>query len=78
MFTEDINLGLAKRQFSLDYDQLVIAVGAYSRTFGIPGVKEHACFLKEVSDARKIRKRVIDCKFKLCLVNRPRVTEIQP
>ncbi|OBZ86530.1 putative NADH dehydrogenase [Choanephora cucurbitarum] len=53
--------GLAKRQFSLDYDQLVIAVGAYSRTFGIPGVKEHACFLKEVSDARKIRKRVIDC-----------------
>ncbi|KAI8367170.1 FAD/NAD(P)-binding domain-containing protein [Choanephora cucurbitarum] len=53
--------GLAKRQFALDYDQLVIAVGAYSRTFGIPGVKEHACFLKEVNDARKIRKRVIDC-----------------
>ncbi|KAI8366174.1 pyridine nucleotide-disulfide oxidoreductase-domain-containing protein [Blakeslea trispora] len=53
--------GLTKRQFSLDYDKLVIAVGAYSRTFGIPGVKEHACFLKEVNDARRIRKRVIDC-----------------
>ncbi|KAI8074306.1 FAD/NAD(P)-binding domain-containing protein [Gilbertella persicaria] len=53
--------GLERRQFSLDYDKLVIAVGAYSRTFGIPGVKEHACFLKEVNDARRIRKRVIDC-----------------
>jgi NADH:ubiquinone reductase (non-electrogenic) len=28
---------------------------------GIPGVKEHACFLKEISDAQKIRKKVMDC-----------------
>ncbi|KAF9193936.1 hypothetical protein BGZ51_001629 [Haplosporangium sp. Z 767] len=45
----------------LDYDHLIIAVGSYSNTFHIPGVKEHAFFLKEVSDARKIRTRVLEC-----------------
>lgn len=28
---------------------------------GIPGVKEHSCFLKEVGDAQNIRKRIMDC-----------------
>lgn len=28
---------------------------------GIPGVREHACFLKEITDAHKIRKKVMDC-----------------
>ncbi len=28
---------------------------------GIPGVREHACFLKEVGDAQAIRKRIMDC-----------------
>ncbi|KAI9475754.1 MAG: FAD/NAD(P)-binding domain-containing protein [Benjaminiella poitrasii] len=50
-----------RKTFSLDYDQLIISVGAYSKTFGIPGVKEYAYFLKEVNDAIKIRKRLIDC-----------------
>lgn len=50
-----------REEFTLDYDKLVISVGAYSKTFGIPGVKEYACFLKEVNDARKIRQRLIDC-----------------
>ncbi|KAI8997666.1 NDE1, mitochondrial external NADH dehydrogenase [Pilobolus umbonatus] len=49
------------QEFSLDYDKLVITVGSYSNTFGIPGVKEHACFLKDVNDARKIRKKLIAC-----------------
>lgn len=43
------------------YDHLVIAVGAENATFGIPGVKEHSCFLKEVGDAQAIRRRVMDC-----------------
>ena len=29
--------------------------------FGIPGVKEHAYFLKDVRDARAIRLRVLEC-----------------
>jgi NADH dehydrogenase FAD-containing subunit len=47
--------------FTLHYDKLIIAVGAYSQTFGIPGVKEHAHFLKDVKDARKIRGRILEC-----------------
>ncbi|KZT23831.1 FAD/NAD-P-binding domain-containing protein [Neolentinus lepideus HHB14362 ss-1] len=47
--------------FQLKYDKLVIAVGAYSQTFGIPGVKEHAYFLKDVKDARAIRTRLLEC-----------------
>lgn len=47
--------------FELNYDKLVIAVGCYSQTFGTPGVKENAFFLKDVNDARKIRKRILEC-----------------
>ena len=32
---------------TVNYDHLVIACGAENATFGIPGVKENACFLKE-------------------------------
>ena len=49
--------------FHLNYDKLVIAVGCYSQTFGTPGVKENAFFLKDVVDARKIRKRILECQF---------------
>ena len=42
------------------YDYLVVACGAQNATFGIPGVKEHACFLKESWDAHKIRTRLMD------------------
>ncbi|MBX7148640.1 FAD-dependent oxidoreductase [bacterium] len=48
-------------EFSLNYDYLVITVGAAVNTFGIPGVEEHALFLKELWDARKIRQRIIEC-----------------
>ncbi|PFH53467.1 hypothetical protein AMATHDRAFT_54546 [Amanita thiersii Skay4041] len=47
--------------FPLRYDKLVIAVGAYSQTFNIPGVKEHAHFLKDVKDARGVRTRLLEC-----------------
>lgn len=43
------------------FDMLVCGVGAENATFGIPGVREHGCFLKEVGDAQKIRKRIMDC-----------------
>jgi NADH dehydrogenase FAD-containing subunit len=47
--------------FEVDYDKLVVAVGCYSQTFGTKGVRENALFLKDVGDARKIRKRILDC-----------------
>ncbi|KAJ5147293.1 External alternative NADH-ubiquinone oxidoreductase [Penicillium atrosanguineum] len=43
------------------FDMLVIGVGAENATFGIPGVRENSCFLKEVNDAQNIRKRIMDC-----------------
>lgn len=41
------------------YDKLVVAVGAYSQTFGIEGVRQHANFLRDIGDARKIRLKVL-------------------
>lgn len=43
------------------YDMLVIGVGAENATFGIPGVRENSCFLKEIGDAQLIRKKIMDC-----------------
>ncbi|KAI5836820.1 hypothetical protein DFP73DRAFT_581273 [Morchella snyderi] len=48
-------------QTEVPFDYLVVGVGAENATFGIPGVREHACFLKEINDAHKIRKKVMDC-----------------
>ena len=45
----------------IPFDMLVVGVGAENATFGIPGVREHSCFLKEVGDAQKIRKQIMDC-----------------
>ncbi|KAK3086417.1 hypothetical protein FSP39_018177 [Pinctada imbricata] len=45
--------------YDLNYDKLVIGIGALSNTFNVPGVYEHAFFLKEVADARKIRNRIL-------------------
>ncbi|WP_119067546.1 NAD(P)/FAD-dependent oxidoreductase [Rubrobacter indicoceani] len=42
------------------YDQLLISVGAQPNFFGIPGVEEHAMSMRGVSDAEKIRNRVIE------------------
>ncbi|KAK0484604.1 FAD/NAD-P-binding domain-containing protein [Armillaria novae-zelandiae] len=60
--------------FSIKYDKLVIAVGAYRQTFGIPGVKEHAHFLKDVKDARRIRTRILEC---LEQANQPDMTDAE-
>ncbi|KAL5119588.1 NADH:ubiquinone oxidoreductase [Pleosporales sp. CAS-2024a] len=43
------------------FDMLVVGVGAENATFGIPGVREHGLFLKEVGDAQRIRARIMDC-----------------
>ncbi|KAJ3391054.1 hypothetical protein HDU84_006569 [Entophlyctis sp. JEL0112] len=53
--------GFSRDSFSVQYDSLVLAIGAVSNTFNIPGVAEHALFLKDVNDARKIRSRIMEC-----------------
>ncbi|PIA55003.1 hypothetical protein AQUCO_00800023v1 [Aquilegia coerulea] len=60
---------LEKAEFLLDYDYLVVAIGAQVNTFNTVGVMEHCHFLKEVEDAQRIRKNVIDCFEKASLPN---------
>lgn len=55
----EINSSVGK--VTIPYDYLVYSVGTENQTFGIEGVKKHACFLKELPDAEKIRARLIDC-----------------
>lgn len=62
----DNNLG-GNGDFSLEYDYLVVAIGAQVNTFNTPGVMEYCHFLKDVEDAQKIRGTVIDCFEKAVL-----------
>jgi NADH dehydrogenase len=44
---------------SLEYDHLVLAAGAVTNTYGIPGVAEHGFGLKSISDALALRSHVL-------------------
>jgi NADH dehydrogenase FAD-containing subunit len=59
--TEHASKSRSGQLFDLRYDKLIIGVGCYNQTFDVPGVKQHANFLKDVGDARKIRKRLLEC-----------------
>jgi NADH:ubiquinone reductase (non-electrogenic) len=50
-----------RRPFDVDYDLLVIAVGAVTNTYHIPGVEQNALTLKELNDARVLRQHIIRC-----------------
>ncbi|KAH9578226.1 FAD/NAD(P)-binding domain [Trypanosoma melophagium] len=45
--------------FSVKYDKLILAHGARPNTFNVPGVLDNAFFLREVNEARGIRKRLV-------------------
>lgn len=61
-----------ERRFDLNYDKLIVGVGADNNTFGIPGVTAivdykrpsgetgNVFFLKELADARAIRNQIIN------------------
>ncbi len=53
-------LARVRPQFDMKYDILVVAVGSENNTFNTPGVEEHAHFLKELIDARRIRSAISD------------------
>lgn len=48
-------------EFDLDYDYLVVAVGAETATYGVPGVSDHSIYMKSIEDSQSMRQRVIDC-----------------
>lgn len=47
-----------KVEFEIPYDIVVVAVGEQQATFGIPGVKEHCFFMKEVQHAVSLRRQI--------------------
>ena len=44
----------------ISYDDLVVALGSAVSTFGIPGVNEHALFMKCLADAFRVRQRLAE------------------
>lgn len=59
----------------LDYDHLVVALGAVTNFYGLPGLEERALTMKSLGDAILLRNRIIDtleeadteCAAKACL-----------
>jgi NADH dehydrogenase len=45
--------------FELEYDRIVIALGAVPRTFPVPGLAEHGLSFKDLADAIQLRNRVL-------------------
>ncbi|KAK4940676.1 hypothetical protein LTR10_019306 [Elasticomyces elasticus] len=58
---------LAKDEFEVVYDYLVVAPGCMPNTFNTPGVEENAIFIKNVSDAMRVRKTLFDLLEKASL-----------
>lgn len=54
------NLNRSGEEFQVTYDKLVIAPGCSIQTFGTPGAKDHALFLRTTSDARLIQQRLLE------------------
>mmetsp|Transcript_79418 Transcript_79418/g.125349 ORF Transcript_79418/g.125349 Transcript_79418/m.125349 type:complete len:579 (+) Transcript_79418:38-1774(+) len=47
-----------EKDFNVPYDVLVMAVGLRPSSLGVPGVSAHCLFLKNIEDARRLRKQV--------------------
>lgn len=54
-------------KMELEYDKLVIATGCITNTFKIPGVTQNALLYRDVSDARRIQRRIREC-FELAVL----------
>ncbi|KAJ6031979.1 hypothetical protein N7540_002711 [Penicillium herquei] len=65
--TQDYRWWEQGEMFEVPYDKLVIAVGAVSRTFGTPGVRDNAMFFKDIGDAKRVKRRVREC-FELAVL----------
>ncbi|KAH0848307.1 hypothetical protein AYO21_04337 [Fonsecaea monophora] len=66
-FDEDPQL--ANDEFDVEYDYLLMAPGCIPNTFDTPGVAENAIFIKNVSDAMRVRKTLFDLLEKASLPN---------
>ena len=51
--------GIDEHTHTVEYDQLVLALGSVTQFFGLPGVEENALTMKSLSDAVQLRNRLI-------------------
>jgi len=56
--TCDVEGVAGNKQFNVFYDQLILAPGCVSNTFNTPGAEEHAFFVRNVDDAKKVQHRI--------------------
>lgn len=59
--------GAGEESFRIQYDMLVVAVGAVTNAFGVEGVREHCFFFKTVEDAHRLRVHLTECFEKAAL-----------
>ena len=55
----------------MKYDYLVYAAGAQVADFGVKGVREHCCFIKEIDDVKKIKNTILNTFEYASLPNTP-------
>ena len=69
--------GLENHHHTLDYDQLVISLGAITNFFNLPGLQDHALTMKSLGDAINLRNRIIanleEANFECCAAARRRL-----
>ena len=55
-----VSHGAERHHHELEYDHLVIALGAITNFFNLPGLEERALTMKSLGDAIALRNRLID------------------
>jgi NADH:ubiquinone reductase (non-electrogenic) len=60
------------KDFTVNYDKLVIAVGSVPNTLGLKEIEKNCLFLRDLQDSKNIKKRIIDAFEKASL---PSVTD---
>ena len=50
-----VTVKTAAEEQEIQYDYLIVSVGAVTNTFGIPGVEGNAIYMKELEDTVKVR-----------------------
>jgi NADH dehydrogenase len=68
--TVTVSHGDARHRHELPYDHLVLALGAATNTFNLPGLEERALTMKSLGDAERLRNHVIknleEADFECC------------
>src|SRR4051812_23245739 len=54
-----VSHGFDGHAHTIDFDQIVLSLGSTTQFFGLPGVEENALTMKSLSDAVKLRNRLI-------------------